>query len=178
MILLQSQPFGRQDPWAVVHHTAAASTLRAVCTVLHQLIQLSLSGARPRVNFSSSSRSEAAHLRGMTPGRWADAADRVTDIEKPQVSSTTEQTRQTRIESRILRRLKLLLKRDHQRVCDQQAGGPGARREPRRKRRTVCSALPTAWEIASAGHAPYPSTESGDAANEKLQTAFFGYQSS
>lgn len=34
------------------------------------------------------------------------------------------------------------------------------------------------WEIASAGHAPYPSTESGDAANEKLQTAFFGYQSS
>ncbi len=70
MILLQSQPFGRRDPWAVVHHTAAASTLRAVCTVLHQLIQLSLSGARPRVNFSSSSRSEAAHLQGMTPGRW------------------------------------------------------------------------------------------------------------
>lgn len=95
MILLQPQPFGWRDPWAVVHHTAAASTLRAVCTVLHQLIQLSLSGARPRVNFSRSSRSEAAHLRGMTPGRWADAADHVTDIEKPHLMCTTRSERQT-----------------------------------------------------------------------------------
>lgn len=97
MLLLQSQPFGGRDPWAVVNHAVAASTLRAVCTVLHQLIQLSLSGARPRVNFSWSSRSEAAHLRGMTPGRRADAADHVTDIEKPQLRCTTRSERQTSV---------------------------------------------------------------------------------
>jgi len=68
--------------------------------------------------------------------------------------------------------------RGRRRVRDQHAGGPGVRREPRRKRRTVRGAPPTAWEIASAGHTPHPSTESGDVANEKLQTAFFGYQSS
>lgn len=58
MILLQSQPFGRRDPWAVVNHAAAASALRAVCTVLHQLIQLSLSGARPVNDPSRQSRRE------------------------------------------------------------------------------------------------------------------------
>lgn len=47
MILLQSQPFGRRDSWAVVNHAAAASALRAVRTVLHQLIRLSASGSRP-----------------------------------------------------------------------------------------------------------------------------------
>lgn len=47
MILLQSQPFGRRDPWAVVNHAAAASALRAVRTVFHQLIRLSASGSRP-----------------------------------------------------------------------------------------------------------------------------------
>ena len=78
MILLQSQPFGRRDPWAVVNHAAAASALRAVCTVFHQLIQLSLSGARPVEDLSRRSRSERWQLVGL--GR---VADRVTDIELP-----------------------------------------------------------------------------------------------
>lgn len=62
MILLQSQPFGRRDPWAVVNYAAAASALRAVCTVLHQLIQLSLSGARPVKDLSRRSRGESCQL--------------------------------------------------------------------------------------------------------------------
>ena len=79
MILLQSQPFGRRDPWAVVNHTAAALALRAVCTVLHQLIQLSLSGSRPVEDLSRRSRGERRQLVGL--GR---VADRVTDTELPQ----------------------------------------------------------------------------------------------
>lgn len=62
MILLQSQPFGRRDPWAVVNHAAAASALRAVRTVLHQLMQLSASGSRPVKDLSRRSRSESCQL--------------------------------------------------------------------------------------------------------------------
>lgn len=38
-----------------------------------------------------------ARLRGLTPGRRADAADHVTDIEKPQLRCTTRSERQTSV---------------------------------------------------------------------------------
>lgn len=93
MILLQSQPFGWRDPWAVVNHTAAASALCAVCTVLHRLMQLSLSGSRPVNDLSRRSRSERCRL--------ARGADRVIDVEPPQALSTARGEGQPSISSGI-----------------------------------------------------------------------------
>lgn len=118
MILLQSQPFGRRDPWAVVNHAAAASALRAVRTVLHQLIRLSASGSRPVKDLSRRSRGESCQLGTGQRGR------RVTGVELP---------RQRYTACGELPNLNLVghfqdpgvTKKGHQRVCDQHAGGPG-----------------------------------------------------
>jgi hypothetical protein len=172
VILLQSQPFGRRDPWAVVNHAAAVSALRAVRTVLHQLIRLSASGSRPVKDLSRRSRGESCQLGTGQRGR------RVTGVELP---------RQRYTACGELPNLNLVghfqdpgvTKKGHQRVCDQHAGGP------------VCA------ENRGGSGAPFmvpcrlsggdrvgrayaiPEVEgSSDAADENLRIRGFRYQSS
>jgi len=172
VILLQSQPFGRRDSWAVVNHAAAASALRAVRTVLHQLIRLSESGSRPVKDLSRRSRGESAS------SGLGSVADRVTGVELPRQLYTACGECQTSIASGIFKIQGLPRRATSECVISTLAALGAPRTEAEAVHRLWCPADYLGGDRVGRAYAIPEVEGSSDAADENLRIRGFRYQSS